>query len=110
MLKVALIHGPYDDSGNRTGTEYVMELGFLVDDGYVMYVGADRELWMQPARVVDGYPTLYTAEQAGYRLALNVEDAEAAVNRIVALLANMSGWRFLIDVLLGQSFEIEFDL
>ncbi|WP_373230385.1 hypothetical protein [Cohnella sp.] len=112
MKKVALIHGPYDDTGDMTGTAYVMEIGYLVDDRHVMYIDSSGDLWVQPVRRVDGRKTLYIPSDSvpGAKLATGVERGDIVISEIYARLSEMNGWRFLVNVLLPSDSVIELEL
>ncbi|RED57180.1 hypothetical protein [Cohnella lupini] len=112
MKKVALILGPYDDSGDGSGHSYVMETGYLVDDRHVMYIDAEGDLWVEPVRRVDGRKTLYIPSDvgSGVKLATGVERGDIVISEVHARLVGMTGWAFLTNVLLPSDNAVELEL
>ncbi|MCQ4363037.1 hypothetical protein KQR54_18230 [Mycobacterium gordonae] len=115
MLKVALVHGPYDNTGGDdrlTGSAYVMETGYLVDGHHVMYL-KDGDLWVDPVRRVEGRETLFIPSDtgAGIKLATGVTRGDSDVIReVYTKLMRMTGWYLLTNFLIPGASDVELDL
>ncbi|MCR2805325.1 hypothetical protein [Paenibacillus soyae] len=110
MKRIALIHGPYDDTGDGSGVEYVIEHGRLVDGYHAMYVSRRGELFVAPVRKVDGKETLYVLQHETVQLASDVTHGDAVIDEVYADLTAMTAWQFVTQVLMYADVHVELEV
>ncbi|WP_028560907.1 hypothetical protein [Paenibacillus pinihumi] len=111
MNRAAMIHGPYDDAGDGSGTGYVMEQGFIIDGIHFMYISLEGDLWLDRVQKVDGRKTLYLGMCEAVKLASGVTRGDIVIQEIYDRLSKMSGWQFLVrEVLVSDTASVDFEL